>query len=480
MACRLWMPPPPPPSPTRMRMTAKYGLAAVPPASLAASPALRALHDDEAAWRRYEATRALFVDFLAADGGGEAVAGDGQDDDDDDINSDARSRELVARLRPRLGDLLREEGVPPPAADALLAALSQQAGTSWDDDDCLGDATVQTLLWSPRALPTGVGIVGTYHSDHHGISSGLAEHCIDLHCRPLPPRTPWKGGEEDVTMAEELGVAGIVTPEPWRLLLKSSCEGSPVTSLTWEREDELTTEVDVTCADGLSPTTARHLRKWLYGPPAAAGAAAAAAARGGSGNGDGDGDGGNGDDVSDHALLRFVVVAGLALGADHHHYTGPVWDATPAEAEMRAVGVWAAAQAEEGLPSAAPAAALRRSWVDHALRLAAGTPRTADRYYEPPAVAAAKTAWGARVLAAAAAQRAEAAVAADGGGGGVADHRVEAWTTLHPGVVWGKGVLGRLPPLPVAGGGGGANTSGATSADAQAAAQLEFMRRLQG
>lgn len=67
--------------------------------------------------------------------------------------------------------------------------------------------------------------------------------------------------------------------------------------------------------------------------------------------------------------------------------------------------------AEEGLRPDPPAATLSRPWVDHALRHAGCVPRTADRYGEPAAVAAATAAWGARVQAAAAAQRGEVAAA---------------------------------------------------------------------
>lgn len=264
-------------------------------------------------------------------------------------------------------------------------------------------------------------------------------------------------------MANELVFPATPIPKPWRMMLMSSYEDSPFTGLSADREEALGTQVDRTCAEGLSPSTVRVLRKWLYGPPATAG--------GGGGNGNA-GDGGNGADVSDHALLRFVEAAGLALGPKHR-YTGPVWDATAAKAEMRVDGVWAAALAEEGLPPDAPATALTRSWVDYAVRLAVGTTRTGDRYYGPVDVAAAKAAWGARVTAAAVEQEAAAAAAV---GNAVEDDG--EWGLLRPGEVWEAAVRGRLPPLTSADGGGGGDVDFVgDGCDAQTAALQAFTRR---
>lgn len=59
--------------------------------------------------------------------------------------------------------------MPPPAAEALLAALTQQAIASWENDGYVRHATVRTVWWSPRALPTGVGLFGRFSFQHYVI-----------------------------------------------------------------------------------------------------------------------------------------------------------------------------------------------------------------------------------------------------------------------------------------------------------------------
>ncbi|KAK1860964.1 hypothetical protein I4F81_003550 [Pyropia yezoensis] len=190
-------PPVPPASVTRDAMIARYGLLPVPAAALTASPALARLHDDGAAWCRYAAARSAVAAAATLGGDRDAPNKDTSDDDDNDDYDEDGTRTLAAASRKRVAADLEAAGVDAPTRDALLRGMAQlwTEAVSEDGHD-LRSASVDTALWSPLALPTGVGLAGRWH---YRVRWSSVEYYMILNVQSLPPPAPpaWGRWGED-------------------------------------------------------------------------------------------------------------------------------------------------------------------------------------------------------------------------------------------------------------------------------------------
>lgn len=289
----------------------------------------------------------------------------------------------------------------------------------WEELDDLRSASVDTALWSPLALPSGVGLTGSWE---HRVRWSSCDYFMVLHVRSLPPPAPATAGGVGGMGGEDVdgkdggggesgggsgggcggdgdgrrrrndapdGVSGfdndrrlqVPALDPWQQLLLSTFKEAPSTGLGEEVDEVLSQTVDLSSATGINPMTVRLLRTWLYGSAAALP--------------------GVGDGVSDYALTSFAVTAGLS-DAIHspYRYAGPVWTCDDSDAaEMRADGVWVRVLSEEHLPPSASPYRVRRTWVDHAVRAASNGLTTLDSYYHRHDPAEEKRIWGHRALA---------------------------------------------------------------------------------
>lgn len=301
-------------------MAAKYGLLDVPPAVLAASPAARALHNDEAAWRRYAAAREADQDE-DEDSAEEGYDFGGDDDDGDGL--------LTRAVQSALRKHLRAVGVGEPLRDALLRSVAQSFDTEWADVDDLRTMNVSTQVWSPLALPTGIHL--SFHW-HYRPRENEVEFNLSLDYRPLL-----------LPGAREKRVR----------LLRAEFDEGPSAGFGDFDDHEWNGE-EVSSSRGVTRAAVRLFRTCLLGGAAA-------------------GEGGEPADwPSAYALTSFVVRAGMAQ-CRYLGFTGHVW--RPSEADR------AAMHADGVLDASAGYVDVSRSWIDHAIRTVTGATTAVDAYY---------------------------------------------------------------------------------------------------
>lgn len=307
-------------APTRLRMAAKYGLLDVPPAVLAASPVARALHNDEAAWRRYAAAREGDEDE------DEDEVGEGDDYSGDDEGGE---RLLTRAVHSSLRKYLHKVGVGEPLRGALLRSVVQSFDAVWEDVDDLRSMNVSTQVWSPLALPTGVEL--SFHW-HYRPREYEVEFNLSLDYRPL-----LLPGARDKRVR----------------LLRSEFDEDQSAGYG-DLDDHEWSGEEVSSARGVTRGAVRLFRTCLLG----------GAATGGGGE--------PADWPSAYALTSFVVRAGMAQ-CRYLGFTGHVW--RPSEADR------AAMHADGVLDAAAGYVDVSRSWIDHAIRRVTDAETAVDAYY---------------------------------------------------------------------------------------------------
>jgi len=355
---------------------AKFGLLPVPHDALAASPALRALHDDEAAWAAYAKARKLPLTRRRPRGDDGSDGDDGDDGDEED----ARLRKRVVATTRRH---LAKSGVALPTRKLLLSQLDAFYDAEIDEDvDDVRTLSAESTLWSPWALPTGLSLECDYRYVPRNVSVDF-ELALRTRVAPVPsrvrprwapllsvrwdweegrPRRGWGGRHrDDESMADasdedESDSDGSDSEEEGGWGGGASDGGELV-------------KVETAHSPGLTPATARQWREAVGGPGGALLPAAA---------------------VPDYALVSAAVRVGMADGAPAAaRQTGHVWRATAADADaMKAAGVWATVLEEERLVGRESVAAqpfspdcIQRDWWEVAIRRATGAARAADAYY---------------------------------------------------------------------------------------------------
>jgi len=355
---------------------AKFGLVPVPDDALASSPALRALHDDEAAWTAYAKARKLpLTRRRPRDDNGD----DGDDGDDSDDEEDAHLRKRVVAATRRH---LAKSGVAPPTRKLLLSQLDAFYDAEIDEDfDDVRTLSAETTLWSPWALPTGLSLSCNYlcvpRNESVDFELSLRSRLAPAPRRARAPWAPLLSVRWDWEAGRRHRRVGRRHRDDESLFDASDEDEGESDSDASDSEDgwgggsaggELV-KVETAHSPGLTPATGRRWREAVGGPGGALLPV---------------------DAVPDYALVSAAVRAGMADGATAAaKQTGHVWRASAADAAaMKAAGVWATVLTQERMVGREREAAepfspdcIQRDWWEVAIRRATGAARAADAYY---------------------------------------------------------------------------------------------------